>query len=170
MNRRSVVKFAVAASLIPTAALAQSSQSAPSGEAKHAAETLRAGALALESSRIALNKASDTGVKRFAEFEAAEQETVAMVVKAASKLDAAAAAPDKEGKAILESLNGIGGGKSFDVAYIKVQIDGHQRLLQIQDAYLASGRDVVHRSIAALARGHIQEHLSTLEMLQRQLS
>lgn len=170
MDRRSFVRFAVAASFIPTAALAQSSQSAPSGEAKHAADTLRASALALETSRIALKKASDTGVKRFAEFEAAEQDTVAMVVQAASKLDATAATPDKEGKKVLESLNRVGDGKSFDTAYIKVQIDGHQRLLQIQDAYLSSGRDVLHRSIAALARGQIKEHLSNLELLQRQLA
>lgn len=167
MNRRSIVKLAVAASLLPNAALAQSSKTATSAEAKHAADTLTAGALALETSRVAMSKASDAGVKRFAEFEAAEQETVAMVVKAASKLDTAS--PDPESKAVLESLKGVGSGKSFDTAYVKVQVDGHQKLLRIQEAYLANGHDITHRSIAALARGHIKEHLANLELLQRQL-
>lgn len=169
MDRRSVVKLALASSLIPAKAFAQSSQSKPSAEAKHAADTLSAGAVALETSRVAMNKASDAGVKRFAEFEAAEQETVATVVKAASRLDSTASSPDDEGKAVLESLSGIGSGKSFDAAYVKVQIDGHQKLLQIQEAYLANGKDTLHRSIAALARGHIKEHLANLELLQRQL-
>ncbi|MEZ2410645.1 DUF4142 domain-containing protein [Bosea sp. RCC_152_1] len=169
MDRRTVVKLALASSIMPTGAFAQSSQSKPSAEAKHAADTLRAGALALETSRVAMKKASDAGVKRFAEFEAAEQETVGSVVKAASRLDPAAASPDDQGKAVLEALSGVGSGKSFDAAYVKVQVDGHQKLLQIQEAYLANGKDALHRSIAALARGQIKEHLANLDLLQRQL-
>lgn len=165
MDRRSLVQLSLAASLMPGAALAQSSQTSISMEAKHAADTLAAGTIALETSRVALQKATDPNVKRFAEFEAAEQETVASVVKAAARQEAPK--PENDGKAMVETLAGMPAGKSFDTAYVKGQIDGHRRLLQIQEAYLSGGKDVTHRSIAALARGHIKEHLANLEVLQK---
>lgn len=72
-GRRTLVQLSAAAA-------AQSSQSSVSVEAKHAANTLEAGAVALETSRSALAKATDPNVKRFAQFEVAEQENVAMIV------------------------------------------------------------------------------------------
>lgn len=151
--------------MLPTAAFGQSSQTATSLEAKHASDTLEAGSVALETSRIALTKSTDPNVKRFALFEAAEQETVATVVKAAARIPDAPQ-PPADGRAMIETMSGLPAGKSFDAAYVKSQIDGHRRLLEIQEAYLAAGKDVTHRSIAALARGHIKEHLATLEILQ----
>lgn len=68
MDRRSLLNISLAASLLPAAAFAQSSQSSTSLEAKHAADTLDAGTVALETSRVALTKATDPNVKRFAQF------------------------------------------------------------------------------------------------------
>jgi putative membrane protein len=144
---------------------AQSSQTSVSAEAKHAADTLQAGAIALETSRLALQKATDPNVKRFAGFEAAEQETMRSVLKNASRQEAPKL--DNEGKAMVETLAGMPAGKSFDAAYVKGQIDGHNKLLGIQESYLSSGKDGTHRSIAALARGHIKEHLANLEVLEK---
>lgn len=166
MNRRSVFGLiAMAAAIAPAQAFAQSSAAAPSLEAKHAADTLEAGAIALETSKAALAKATDTNVKRFAQFEAAEQETVASVVKAASRLGDVK--PPAEAKAMADRLTAMPAGKEFDQAYVKGQVEGHQKLLQIQEAYLAAGKDLTHRSIAMLARGHIKEHLAQLELLHK---
>ncbi|MCF4129086.1 DUF4142 domain-containing protein [Methylobacterium sp. SyP6R] len=51
-------------------------------EAEHAADTLAAGSASLAASRVALRKASDDDVKQLARFEAAEQETIADVLRA----------------------------------------------------------------------------------------
>src|SRR4051794_4384383 len=115
MNRRSAVKFAIASVFVPPAAFAQTSASTPSLEAKHAADTLETGAVALETSKAALAKATDPNVKRFAQFEAAEQETVADVVKAASRL--ADVKPPPDAKAMIDRLNATPSGKEFDQAY-----------------------------------------------------
>ncbi|TCR68254.1 DUF4142 domain-containing protein [Bosea sp. BK604] len=166
MNRRSLIQSALAASLVPTSVLGQSSQTTTSLEAKHASETLEAGTVALETSRVAMNKATDANVKRFAQFEAAEQETVAAVIKDAARISDAPK-PSGDGKAMIDTLASLPAGKSYDLAYVKGQIDGHNLLLQIQEAYLSTGKDATHRSIAALARGHIKEHLANLEILQK---
>ena len=166
MDRRTLVQLSLAASVMPAAAFAQSSQSSVSMEAKHAADTLEAGTVSLEVSRIALTKATDQNVKRFAQFEVAEQETVGTVVKAAARLSEAPR-PSGDGKAMVDTMAALPAGKSFDAAYVKGQIDGHKKLLQIQEAYLSKGKDVTHRSIAALARAHIKEHLANLEILQK---
>jgi putative membrane protein len=169
MNRRSIVGLIIAVPAIsPAVAFAQSSASTASLEDKHAAETLEAGAVALETSKIALAKATDINVKRFAQFEAAEQEAVASVVKAVSRFgDDKLSATDQ---ATADRLNAMPAGKEFDQAYVKGQIEGHQKLLQIQEAYLSAGKEVTHRTIATLARGHIKEHLSNLEQLQKPMA
>lgn len=117
---------------------------------------------------MALSKATDPTVKRFAQFEVAEQETVATVVKTAARLSVDPK-PAETGKAVIDTLSAMQAGKSFDVGFVEVQIDGHKALLQIQEKYLSDGKDVTHRSIAALARGHINEHLVMLEMLAKAL-
>lgn len=70
---------------------------------------------------------------------------------------------------MIDSLSALPAGKSFDAGYVKAQIDGHKALLEIQEKYLSAGKDVTHRSIAALARGHIKKHLSVLEALEKAL-
>src|SRR3954468_13233311 len=50
-------------------------------EAKHMQDTKRVGAVALATSRLALQKAQNASVKQFAQFEVAEQETIAEVLK-----------------------------------------------------------------------------------------
>lgn len=52
MDRRSLVQLSLAASLMPAAALAQSSQTSVSMEAKHAADTLAAGTIAFREAKV----------------------------------------------------------------------------------------------------------------------
>jgi putative membrane protein len=66
-------------------------------------------------------------------------------------------------KAMIAKIKAMPAGKEFEEAYFKGQVEGHTKLLEIQNAYLASGKDVTHRSVAMLAAGHIKEHLANLQ-------
>ncbi|WP_238313105.1 DUF4142 domain-containing protein [Methylobacterium crusticola] len=151
-------------------------------EAKHAADTLAVGAMSLAASRVALKKAKDDDVKEFAQFEVAEQETIADVLKAMRDQTVAASGQvqppsepevtgqlDPKGKAMLEKLEGAKAGSAFDREYVKGQIEGHQALLKIQDAYLATGKDRENLGVAKLARGQIKEHLVLLAGIDKDL-
>jgi putative membrane protein len=91
MDRRIVLAGLAAA--LATPALAQTGGASPSpaqggmsqtGQAdmlqQHMQDTLRLGTVALETSRIALEKARNAELKRFAQFERDEQETIAEVL------------------------------------------------------------------------------------------
>ncbi|RVU20154.1 DUF4142 domain-containing protein [Methylobacterium oryzihabitans] len=151
-------------------------------EAKHAADTLAAGAMSLAASRVALQKAKDDDVKQFARFEVAEQETIADVLKAMRDPATAASGSvkppsepevtgqlDPKGKAMLDKLEQAKAGSAFDREYIRGQIEGHQALLKIQEDYLASGKDRENLAVAKLARGQIREHLALLKDIDADL-
>ena len=146
-------------------------------EQKHMMETMAAGSMSLAASRVAVKKARDEDVKQFAEFEVAEQETIADVLtsmkepsKASGKLNPPSDAEvrkniSQEDQAMLQKMEQMDG-KEFEAAYVKAQTDGHQKLLRIQEDYLASGKDLAHINVAKLARGQIKEHLQILADLR----
>ena len=146
-------------------------------EQKHMMETMAAGSMSLAASRVAVKKARDEDVQQFAEFEVAEQETTADVLnsmkdpsKASGKLNPPSDAEvrkniPQEDQAMLQKMEQMDG-KEFEAAYVKAQTDGHQKLLRIQEDYLASGKDLAHINIAKLARGQIKEHLQILADLR----
>ena len=76
---------------------------------------------------------------------------------------------DAKGKAMIEKLNAAGAGSAFDREYIRGQIEGHRALLQIQETYLASGKDRETLAVAKLARGQIKEHLVLLADIEEDL-
>ena len=171
MDRRTLIQASLAASLLPAAARAQTSANMPTPETRHAAGTLEAGTVSLETSKAALAKSADAALKRFAEFEVAEQETIAKVVKAASKMPEGN--PPKlgtEAQSMIDKLKAMPAGKEFDMAYFKGQMDGHTKLLEIQETYLGAGKDPTHRAIAMLAMGHIKEHLANLEGMKKTMA
>ena len=186
MHRRQILAGAAGASLalVATAALAQSSSqpmAAGENEMKHDKDTGTVGALSLAESRVAETKATDAMVKQFAGFEVAEQETIADILMS-MKADPAAAEGalkkpteaqvaamlDPTGKAALAKLEGMSGA-AFDRMYVTAQIDGHRKLLRIQEDYLKVGKNREHLAVAKLARGQIREHLALLENLQSKM-
>lgn len=174
MNRRQTLSaLSLAAIAAPSFALAQASdQNRPSAaEGEHITATLDAGKMTLEASRVALSKATDPAVKRFAQLEAAEQETVAEVFS--SRVERAQNAPpkvDAEAKSAIDSVHAQQAGPAFDKAYLAGQMEGHRKLLAIQEAYLSNGRDPRQRGLAMLMRGHIKEHILELEVLQKDMA
>ena len=188
MHRRQMLATAAAASVSLFAASALAQTAAKSDgmamgkpEMKHAEETAAVGSLSLATSRVAAEKASDAMVKKFAGFEVAEQETIADILMS-MKADPAAAegALKKPSDADVEAmlapadkdmamkLAGLSGAE-FDKMYVTAQLEGHRKLLTIQEDYLKIGRNREHLDVAKLARGMVKEHISHLEDLQSKI-
>lgn len=180
MNRRLLLKSAVSLAAIPavlaTSAIAQTAMPMGEAEKKHAQATKKIGLLSLATSRVALEKATDPMVKAFSKWEVAEQETIADILKSMEtdeKAEGALKPPsqaeveamlDADGKAILDKLKAAAGAE-FDKAYIAAQLDGHKKLLTVQEDYHKVGQNREHLSVTKLARGQITEHIDHLQMM-----
>jgi putative membrane protein len=160
-------------------------QSSPA-DSRQIEQTLAAGTVTLQASTLARTKAQNERVKSFAAAEEAEQNTLFEVLhsladpattastdpRTTQAAPAAATAPviSDQGAAAMERMSRAGPGPEFDRDYVRLQIDGHQEQLAIQDRYLAGApqnREQV--AIAKLARGQIREHLARLEDIRREL-
>lgn len=127
------------------------------------------GQAALQSSQVARSRAEDPRVRSFAESEVMEQETLSTILMEVSRDSGRpmpAPRPDPRMARELAMLERERGNR-FDDAYTRMQLQGHQELLRIQDDYLRSGRNAHMRHIAMLARGQIMDHIKALEMLER---
>lgn len=146
---------------------------------KHLRDTKAVGSLSLLLSRAALPKVTHPLLKQFAQFEIAEQETVADVLKA-MQMNAApkgtVQAPsdaelmqnlDDAGKASVEKLRAERSGAQYDRDYVRYQVEGHRKLLDIQEVYLKTPDNLDQTNIAKLARGMIKEHLTLLADLDK---
>jgi putative membrane protein len=98
----------------PTAAYAAKGDM---GEAEktQALQTLAVGSVALETAKIAEDKAQNPWVKKFAKYEVAEQTTIAEVLKS---MGAVAGKPDKKQSAMVKMANDAKAGPSFDQDFL----------------------------------------------------
>lgn len=151
-------------------------------EMQHTERTMKLGAAALATSRIALEKAENARVKMFAQFEVAEQETIADILKGMKEQEPTTtgsitkpsdqevrAQLDDKGRRMVEMLQNASRGAAFDREYVQGQITGHRELLDAQEDYLRAGRNREHVAVTKLARGQIKEHIALLEMMQAEL-
>ncbi|RFB88780.1 hypothetical protein B5K11_25335 [Rhizobium leguminosarum bv. trifolii] len=186
MNRRKTLTGFAAAAALPTlmsSTFVHAQSHSPAmgdAEKKHAEDTKKVGSLSLAISRVATEKASDGRVKSFAKWEVAEQKTIADILKSmemGGKAEGALKPPshdevakilDSDGKASLDSLKAASGAE-FDKAFVTAQLEGHKKLLAIQEGYLKIGQDREHLSLTKLARGQIKEHIDHLDMLKSKL-
>jgi putative membrane protein len=135
---------------------------------QYKAQTLAAGNYSKQISQLALTDANHPRVKEFAEFEVAEQTTVAQVLTDASNPPPLPL--DTQQAEVLGQLQAQSG-KEFDAAYVQAQLTGHRRLLNIQQAFLngaMAGQE--YEPIAVMARMVIQMHLTMLQDLQNQVA
>jgi putative membrane protein len=186
MQRRMLLLAGAATLAAAHPALAQSRGPAPGAadqpgpaETKHQQDTMRVGSLSLATSRLAVQKAQNASLKQFANFEVAEQETIAEVLKSMQgaavttgqgKATNAEAQDqmDAKGKEMLQKLQKASG-VEFDAEYLKGQKEGHQELLKIQESYISSGRVREEVNVSKLARGQIKEHLTLLDTISGQM-
>lgn len=189
MHRRQILSSAAAlsAGLIATSAFAQTTSKTTDpekmgeAETRHATMTMKVGALSLATSRIAEKKETGPMVAQFAMFEVAEQETIADVLnsmkRSASAAKGAMTKPteaevmemlDADGKRMVEKLQGLSG-TEFSKMYVTAQVEGHQKLLDIQEDYLKVGENRENLNVAKLARGQIKEHLKLLADIKSEM-
>lgn len=131
-------------------------------ERRHHMDTLAVGSVALETSRMAQSRAADPRVRQFADFEVEEQTTISEILNEMMRMPPPP--PSPADRRMMQSLASMRGAE-FDRMYLGGQLDGHRRLLQIQETYLSQGRMPHHRHIAMLARGRIQEHIRDVQAL-----
>ncbi|MBQ0821473.1 DUF4142 domain-containing protein [Microvirga sp. HBU67558] len=202
MDRRTLLG-GLAAALVVAPALAQtsgSSSSMPSGSSgsmpmnqsggqmsqadmQHMQQTMQLGMVALESSRVAMNKIRNEDLKRFANFEIQEQTTLSEVLRSMMEPAATAATGSAGGQSttamppmqmdasagdMMQKMQNQQAGAEFDKMYLQAQLQGHRDLLQVQERYLQSNpQNREHMNVAKLARGQIREHIALLEDMQK---
>lgn len=145
----------------------------------HVKGTMMVGSLSLLTSRIAAPKVKLAMLKQFVEFETAEQETIASILKAMMMpgappsgmvnppTDAELMANlDAKGKATVEKLREMKPGMPFERDYVKAQIEGHKMLLDLQETYLKTADNLDETNVAKLAKGQIKEHLTLLSDIE----
>jgi len=149
-------------------------------------QTMATGMVALETSKVALQKAQDEDLKQFAKFEVDEQQLLSEVLQslmqpaamagggAANTTGSAGGSAgganmpqmDAKDREMVQKLQQASG-SAFDKQYYQGQLQGHRELLQIQENFIKSGsrnREAVN--VAKLARGHIKEHIELLESIE----
>ena len=149
---------------------------------QHLQQTMQLGMVALETSRIAQQKAQNAYLKRFATFEVQEQTTLSEVLHsmmepaatsatgAASGTSAPAMQMDAQSREMIQRLQNTQPGEAFDRQYLQGQMEGHSALLQVQTQYLQSNpQNREHVNVAKLARGMITEHIALLEEIQTKM-
>lgn len=170
MDRRKIM-LTLAAGLAAGSASAQTGHSAAPGmtqaEMDHAKKTAMTGAVALQTSDIALSKATNAKVKQFATFEHDEQTLAAEILKSMGHTDPG---PDPKMASAITKLRSMGAGAQFDKDYVMAQIEGHDMLLQIQEDYLKAGKNREHVNVAKLIRGMVKEHLALLDDLKKAMA
>jgi putative membrane protein len=145
-------------------------------------QTLMVGSLSLALSRLAEQKARFARLKQFANFEVNEQQTMANVLKEMqnpSSPSGTITPPteaevqqhlDQMGRQTLQMLQSAQAGETFDRDYLMNQIEGHQKLLHIQEEYLPTGRNPEAVIVAKLASTMIREHLQLLANINMEMS
>ena len=74
---------------------------------------------------------------------------------------------------MLQQLQTLPAGKTFDQAYVEGQLRGHQELLGVQSSFLQSRYAMTAldaRHVAMMARTTIMSHLTLLQELQLMLN
>lgn len=162
----------------PTATAGQQQTQA---DRQYITQTLAAGTVSLQASNFAITKAQNARVKRFAEFEIAEQNTLTDVLRSFAEpsttastgaAQAAATAPvlSQQASAMMERLSRAQPGPAFDRDYVAGQVQAHQELLAIQERYAqgnSTNRELT--TVARLAQSTIREHLTLLQQIQGEL-
>jgi putative membrane protein len=147
MDRRNALTLLAMAIAAPTVAHAKDSM--PETEKEHVVQTLTVGSVALETARIAGDKAQNAWVKKFAQYEVAEQMTIAEILKS---MGAGPARLSEKQTAMIAKAKESKAGSDFDKSFLAGQLEGHKELLKIQDSYIDNGKDEGAVNLSKLAR------------------
>lgn len=159
---------AAAPLVLSTSVLAQTTPAESGDQGEYVLQTLTVGTLALKTSQVAADKATDPMVKEFAQLEVGEQTAIASVL---ASTDAGKAPPElpPEDAEKVTALEEMEAGPEFDAAYVDGQIEGHTRLLEIQKSISGETVATVEAITAKLAEQAVTSHLAMLNHIKTQL-
>ena len=168
MDRRNALALIAVAIAGPAVAQTRNGQTEGMGDAEkeHAMQTLAIGTVALETAKIAEQKAEHAWVKRFARYEVAEQTTIGEILKSSE------AAPPKlsdKQEAIITKTKEAKSSAAFDRDFLANQLEGHKELLKVQDTYIDKGKDEGAINVSKLARAQINEHIDLIDTIQKEI-
>jgi putative membrane protein len=132
-------------------------------------QTLMVGTVALRTSEIAMEKATNTMLKEFAQLEVNEQKTIASILAATPHGAMPPELPAEE-QAKVQQLTDMMAGPEFDAAYLQGQMEGHQQLLQIQQTLSGETVATVEAITARLAEQAVTSHLVMLSHINAALT
>lgn len=134
-------------------------------EKEHAMQTLAIGSVALQTAEVAEKKATNAWVKKFAQYEVAEQTTIAEILKS---MGAEPAKLSEKQTEIITKTKSASPGTAFDDDFLANQLDGHKDLLKVQETYIEKGKNEAAVNLSKLARAQIKEHIDLIETIQKQ--
>lgn len=128
--------------------------------------------LSLATSQIGIEKAAQKDAHEFAGFEFGEAITVNMILK---DMGVSSPAMDADTMSLIETIKKAPKGEAFDRAYIAFQLQNHEYLRDLADAYLhntvgASDPTEKHgRHLASLMLGVFKEHTIICKRINAEL-
>lgn len=161
-RRKLMIGGMVASAALPLSAATAFAQQAGLDAAKMPA--LLGGNYAIETSRLALERATNAVVRTFAQLEIAEQEATAMAFGAEPGMGGLR----EDHAALVAQLQAMEGAE-FDRMYIDGQITGHEELLDIHRTYAAQGSDPMARGASMVGVPAIESHLAMLRGIRTQI-
>jgi predicted outer membrane protein len=128
--------------------------------------------ISLATSQLAVEKAKNKNAHEFAGFELGEAVTVNMVLK-----DIGVSSPAMGGEAmtLIEKIKSAKEGTAFDQAYITLQLENHEALRDLADAYLHNSAGATDpdekqgRHLAALMLAVFKEHVAICKRISGEL-
>lgn len=129
--------------------------------------------MSLSTSQLAAELAMNRNAHEFAGFELGEAITVNMVLK---DILTSVPAMDKTAEmALVEKMKGTAKGLAFDRAYIAFQLENHEYLRDLADAYLANSAGATDpaekqgRHLGALMLAVFKEHVAICKRISAEL-
>lgn len=128
--------------------------------------------VSLATSQVAVEKAKQKNAHEFAGFELGEAITVNMVLK-----DIGATAPkmDDASMGMVEKIKSAAEGSAFDQAYIALQLENHEALRDLADAYLHNSAgatdpdEMQARHLGSLMLAVFKEHVAICKRISGEL-
>jgi putative membrane protein len=131
------------------------------------------GMMQLETSRIAVQKATNPEVKELAQAEVDEQTGLSAKLKeiATAKGITLPATPDADTQKMMTMMDNMTAGADFDRHYVREHgVKGHQKLDKVMSMVKSKGKDDNLSAVAKAAHPLVKTHLMVSEDLLRKLS
>jgi putative membrane protein len=131
----------------------------------------RCGLAQVELARLAEQKAASPPVREFARQMAAEDEQANRALRGLSEGESAAAPDqiDAEQRRIRDALGRLSGAE-FDIEYLRLAVQGHQRMATLMQYVIGSGSDAQVQRAASAGLPKVFTHLAMARQLLDQTS